>query len=134
MRILLICGLAPAAAIVLAALAQLTLTSLWPGVQHFSARGVSIDSYLVVGAVATLSMLVGYRLWRSAPTRSGFLVSLLAPLAWLGLVLSTLPPFRVIALNFATTFTLAVAIAPLGGLLAGWATSASRATTPLSSN
>ncbi len=71
-KIVVLSILAPAAAIVLGALAQLGLTTMVPQVQQLSIRHVSLDSYLVVAVLLLLSFVVGWILPRLAPTRLAF--------------------------------------------------------------
>ena len=61
----------PALGIVLAALAQLALTTLWPGIQVVPSVVVSVDSYFVVLLTIGLCFYAGGWTQRNVPTIAG---------------------------------------------------------------
>src|ERR1700732_1805338 len=77
----------PALAIVVEALAQLALTSLWPGIQLVPSVVVSLDSYIVLLRALGLCFLAGQWAHRTVPTVAGAACAAIAPLAWLGLII-----------------------------------------------
>jgi len=105
MKSALLSVLASAVAIVLGALMQLALTTLWPQVQSITIRHVSLDSYVVVGALLVLSFIVG-----RSPTRIAFWASSVVPLGWLAAMVAT--PHS----QFGHVFVSAADIARLQGL------------------
>jgi hypothetical protein len=118
----------PALGIVLAALAQLALTTLWPGIQAVPSAVVSLDSYFVVLLVLGLCFLTGRWAHHNVPTVAGATGAAIAPLAWLGLILNgnftiagSIAWFRPL-----TIFIMFTAIAPLVGVAFGWALSSLR--------
>jgi hypothetical protein len=115
----------PALGIVVAALAQLALTTLWPGIQGISSVVVSIDSYFVVLLTVGLCFFAGGWTQRNVPTIAGAACAAIAPLAWLGLLLKgTMMDAGSIAwFRPLTLFTMFAAMAPLIGVALGWALS-----------
>jgi hypothetical protein len=118
----------PALGIVAAALAQLALTTLWPGIQAVPSAVVSLDSYFVVLLALGLCFLAGRWTHHNLPTVRGAACAAIAPLAWLGLILGgnfmiagSVAWFRPL-----TIFIMFTAIAPLVGVTFGWAFSSSR--------
>jgi hypothetical protein len=83
--------LAPAAAIVLAALLQQLLITAFPTVQAASIGMVSLDSHLEVVAVFGLSFFAAHLVKRSAASRGVLIASLLFPAAFLVLILASQP-------------------------------------------
>jgi hypothetical protein len=114
----------PAIAIILATLVQLALTSLWPGIQVVPSPVVSIDTYVVVFLALGLSFVAGGRAQLNVPTIAGAACAAIAPLAWLGLLLSSMVGVGSIAwLRPLVLFTIFMAMAPLIGVVLGWAAS-----------
>ena len=125
----------PALGIVLAALAQLALTTLWPGIQVIPSVVVSVDSYFVVLLTIGLCFYAGRWTQRNVPTIAGAACAVIAPLAWLGVVLrgtmmgaGSIAWFRPL-----TLFTIFTAMAPLIGVAWGWTMSASKRVSTTSS-
>jgi hypothetical protein len=118
----------PAAGIVLAALVQLALTTLWPGIKVVPSLVVSIDSYFVVLLVIGLCFVAGGWAQRNVPTITGAACAVIAPLAWLGLLVKgTMMGVGSIAwLRPLVLFTIFTAMAPLIGVALGWAMSSSK--------
>jgi hypothetical protein len=83
--------LAPAAAIVLAALLQELLVIAFPAVRAVSIGMVSLDSHLEVIALLGLSFCAAYLIKRSSARRSVRIASLLFPAAFLVLMLAFQP-------------------------------------------
>jgi hypothetical protein len=83
--------LAPAAAIVLAALLQQLLVTVFPTVQTHSIGMVSLDSHLEVVAMLGLSFCAAYLIKRSVAGRGVLIASLLFPTAVLVLILASQP-------------------------------------------
>jgi hypothetical protein len=107
--------ISPAAAIVGAALLQVALQIVWPGVQQVTIRGITLDSYVAVGALLLLSVLTGAWLrWRTA-NRFALAAALLVPVGWL---IALLPHSR-LAFNLDALMWLAAAISPLLGVVIG---------------
>ncbi len=118
----------PALGIVVAALAQLALTTLWPGIEIIPSVLVSVDSYFVVLLTVGLCFLAGRWTQRNVPTIAGAVCAVIAPLAWLGLVLRGM---MMTAGSIAwsrplTLFTIFMAMAPLIGVALGWTFSFSK--------
>src|SRR5260221_946505 len=118
----------PALGIVVAALAQLALTTLWPGIEIIPSVLVSVDSYFVVLLTVGLCFLAGSWTQRNVPTIAGAVCAVIAPLAWLGLVLRGM---MMTAGSIAwsrplTLFTIFMAMAPLIGVALGWTFSFSK--------
>jgi hypothetical protein len=112
----------PGLAIVVAALTQLALTTLWPGIQNVPSAVVSIDSYIVLLLALGLSFLAGRWTHRIVPTIAGAAFAAIVPLAWFGLICrgnftlgGSIAWFRPL-----TIFTMFTAIAPLIGVALGW--------------
>jgi hypothetical protein len=105
----------PAVGIVIAALAQLMTTTLWPGIRALPSVVVSIDSYIAALLVMALSFLAGGWTRRNVPTSAGAACALIVPLLWLALwVKSFLIAFGPIAwLQPLTLFALFISTAPL---------------------
>jgi hypothetical protein len=117
----------PGLAIVVAALAQLALTTLWPGIQFVPFALVSIDGYIVLLLALGLSFLAGRWTHCIDPTIVGAACAAIAPLAWLGLICrgtfmlgGSIAWFRPL-----TIFVMFTAIAPLIGVALGWVLSPS---------
>jgi hypothetical protein len=127
MRKLTVNAALPAMGIVLAALVQLALTTLWPGIKVVPSLVVSIDSYFVVLLTVGLCFIAGGWAQRNVPTTAGAACAVIAPLAWLGLLLKgTMTGVGSIAwLRPLTLFTIFTALAPLIGVALGWAMSLS---------
>jgi hypothetical protein len=113
----------PALGIVVAALAQLALTTLWPGIQAVPSAVVSLDSYFVLLLVLALCFLAGRWTRHNVPTVAGAACTAIAPVLWLGLILKgnfmmvgSIAWFRPL-----TIFIMFTAIAPLVGVTFGWA-------------
>ena len=122
----------PALAILIAALAQLLLTTIWPGVQHIAFPGVSADSYFVVLLLVLLCFVAASWLQRNVRTLPGAVCTAVVPTAWLLLSLwanvghaKHIAWFRPI-----TIFMIAAAMAPLVGVAAGWGASLIRGNPP----
>ncbi len=118
----------PALGIVVAALAQLALTTLWPGIEIIPSVLVSVDSYFVVLLTVGLCFHAGRWTQRNVPTIAGAVCAVIAPLAWLGLVLRGM---MMTAGSIAwsrplTLFTIFMAMAPLIGVALGWTFSFSK--------
>jgi hypothetical protein len=115
----------PAVGIVLAALVQLALTTLWPGIKVVPSLVASIDTYFVVLLTVGLCFVAGGWAQRNVPTIAGAACAVIAPLAWLGLLVKgTMMGAGSIAwLRSLTLFTIFAAMAPLIGVALGWAIS-----------
>jgi|SRR5882724_4230525 len=118
----------PALGIVVAALTQLALTTLWPGIQAVPFTVVSLDSYVVVLLALGLCFLAGGWTHHNVPTIAGAVCAVIAPLAWFGLILrgtlmigGSIAWFRPL-----TVFIIFTAIAPLIGVALGWSLSSSK--------
>ena len=124
----------PALAIVIAALAQLLLTTIWPGVQKVPVAGVSADGFVVLLLIVALCFVAAAWLQRKVRSLAGALCAAVVPVAWLGLVLgSILRHFPDIAwFRPITLFVIALAIAPVAGVAVGWSASLMRGTSPAS--
>ena len=118
----------PAVGIVLAALVQLAFTTLWPGIQVVPSLVVSVDSYFVVLLTVGLCFVAGAWAQRNVPTIAGAACAVIAPLAWLGLLLKgTMMGVGSIAwFRPLTLFTIFTAMALLIGVGLGWAMSSSK--------
>jgi hypothetical protein len=115
----------PGLAIVVAALAQLAITTLWPGIQLVPSAVASLDSYIAVLLALGFCFLAGRWTHHIVPTVAGAACAAIAPLAWLGLVIrgnfviaGSIAWFRPL-----TIFVMFTAIAPLIGVALGWALS-----------
>ena len=115
----------PALAIVLSALAQLALTTFWPGIQFVHSDFVSVDSYIVLLLALVLSFVAGRLARRSVPTVAGAAVAAIAPMAWFALIFrgSFLIGGSISWFQPLTIIMLSSAIAPLIGVALGWALS-----------
>jgi hypothetical protein len=118
----------PALAIVVAALAQLALTTLWPGIEVAPSAVVSLDSYIVILLALGLCFMAGRWAHRIVPTVAGAACAAIAPLAWFGLIFrgnfmigGSIAWFRPL-----TVFMMSTAIAPLIGVALGWVLSSSK--------
>lgn len=118
----------PAMGIVVAALAQLALTTLWPRIQFVPSAVVSLDSYIAVLLAFGLCFLAGRWTHRIVPTVAGAACAAIAPLAWLGLnfsgnfmISASIAWFRPL-----TIFMMFTAFAPLIGVALGWTLSSSK--------
>jgi hypothetical protein len=118
----------PALAIVVAALAQLALTSLWPGIRLVPSAVVSLDSYIVLLLALGLCFLAGQWAHRIVPTVAGAACAAIAPLAWLGLIFrgsfmigGSIAWFQPLTISIVST-----ALAPLIGVALGWALASSK--------
>ena len=118
----------PALGIVIAALLQFALTTLWPGIQMLPSAIVSVDSYVAVLLTIGLCFLAGHWTQQHVPTAAGAACALIVPVAWFGFLFrSTVVGAGSIAwLAPLTLFTLIAALAPLLGVAAGWALSLSK--------
>jgi len=123
-RIVLLSAMAPAAAIVVAALAQLGLTTIWPREQAVTIGHVSVDSYVAVAAMLLLSFVVGWSLRRRTPTRIALWASFLVPFGWLAALLAA--PHAQFGRDTMTGVFLAGATSPLLGVVLGWVVAESR--------
>jgi hypothetical protein len=117
----------PALGIVLAALAQLALTTLWPGIQSIPSPVASFDSYIAVLLALGLCFLAGRWTHHIVPTVAGAACAAIAPLVWLGLILrgnfsiaASIAWFRPV-----TIFLIFTAVTPLIGVALGGALSPS---------
>ena len=112
----------PAVAIIVAALAQLVLTTLWPGIQAVLSPVVSLDSYFVVLLVLGLCFLAGRWAHRNPSTVAGAACAAVAPVVWLGLNLKAtlLIGGSVAWFQPLTMFVIFSAGAPLIGAALGW--------------
>jgi hypothetical protein len=117
-----LCVALPALGIVAAALAQLLLTTIWPGLQQIGFGNLSADSHIVVVLEALLAFLAGAWLQHRVGSLAGALCAAFMPVAWCGVLLwGTLRPAHNIAwLRPVTLMTIAAAVAPVSGVLAGW--------------
>jgi hypothetical protein len=118
----------PGLAIVVAALAQLALTTLWPGIQVVPSAVVSIDSYIVLLLALGLPFLAGRWTHRIVPTVAGAACAAIAPLTWFGLICRgnfTLGG-PIAWIRPLTIFMMFTAIAPLIGVALGWVLSPSK--------
>ena len=122
----------PALAILVAALAQLLLTTVWPGVRRIAFPGVSADSYFVVLLLVVLCFVVASWLQRNVRTLPAAVSAAVVPTAWLVLMLwPTVGNVKHIAwLRPITIFMIAAAMAPLVGVAAGWGASLLRRNLP----
>jgi hypothetical protein len=119
----------PGVAIIAAALAQLALVTLWPGVQRLHFPIVSADSYFVVLLAGALCFVAGRWSRRSLGNLTGLICALAAPLAFLGLFLWPTLGLDIRAVGFAhiawltpiTSFLIVSASLPLAGVALGWA-------------
>ncbi len=130
---LLVSLLLPALAIFLAAFAQHILTIIWPGIREIRFPVVTADSYFVVLSSGFLCFLAGYILRRRGGGRAEFVCAMIAPTAYLCLMLWA--PIgdpiveldaRIAWLHPITLFFVAAAILPLLGLVLGWSYSGAR--------
>jgi CDP-diglyceride synthetase len=112
----------PALGIVVAALTQLALTTLWPGIQAIPFAVVSLDSYVVVFLALGLCFLAGRRAHYNLPTIAGSAAAVIVPLVWLGLILKGILMLggSIAWFQSLTIFTLFSASAPLIGVVLGW--------------
>ena len=124
---LLVSLLLPALAIFMAALAQHILTTTWPGIREIRFPIVTIDSYFVVLSSGFLCFLAGAILQRYVGSRSGFVCAVIAPLAFLWLVLWPLvgQPMlefgvKIAWLRPSVLFFIVASISPLLGVALGW--------------
>jgi hypothetical protein len=131
---LVLCVALPALAIIVAALAQLLLTTIWPGVQHIRFPVVSADSYFVILLVAALCFLAAAWLQRNVRIPAGAVCTAVVPTVWLGLMLwPTMRHVEHVAwFRPITLLMIAAAIAPLAGVTAGWRASSMRRVPPAS--
>lgn len=118
----------PALAILVAALAQLVATTLWPGIARIPSVVVSLDGYAVVILAMGLCCFAGRWSQRNVPGIAGAASVGAAPLAWFGLVVTgmfaTTP--KIAWSQYLTIFVLVAAAAPLVGVNMGWVMSASK--------
>jgi hypothetical protein len=112
----------PALGIAAAALAQLALTSLWPGIRAIPFPVVSLDSHFAVLLALGLCFLAGRTAHHNVPTSAGAACAILVPLAWLGLILRGSLTFggSIAWFQPLTIFMLFSASAPLIGVALGW--------------
>jgi O-antigen ligase len=115
----------PALGLVLAALAQLGLTTLWPAIQGFPSYLVSIDSYLAVLLTLGLCFFAGRRPHTNVPTVLGAACVGVVPLVWLGLTLRGIlaPAGHIVWFRSLTVFMMVIAVVPLIGVGLGWVSS-----------
>ena len=119
----------PAVGIILAALVQLAYETLWPAIKFAPFLFVSIDSYLVVLLAMGFCFVAGGLAQRNVPTIAGAACAVIAPLAWLGLLLSALMGRGSVAwLRPLVLFTIFMAVAPLIGVASGWGMSSAKRT------
>jgi hypothetical protein len=128
MRKLLVATSLPALAIGIAAVAQLTLTALWPAITQLPSVGISIDSYVASIVMVILSFLAGRWVRNNVQVRGVLLALLIVPVAWVAIGSSPLlmTMGRIdwsLPLNH---FIVASALAPLIAVVAGWIAGASR--------
>jgi hypothetical protein len=118
----------PALAIVVAALAELALTRLWPGLQVVPTAVVSPSSYVVLLLTLGLCFLAGQWAHRIVPTVAGAACAAIVPLAWLGLIFrgSFMIGGSIAWLRPLTIFMISTAFAPLIGVALGWALASSK--------
>jgi len=123
--------LLPALAIMAAALAQLALTSAWPGIREIRSPIVTADGYFFVLSAGILCFLAGRVLRRRMGSRLGLVCAAIVPAAYVCLILWALfgrALWRLGAhiawLRPLTLFGIAWAILPLLGLVLGWWTGA----------
>jgi hypothetical protein len=120
----------PAVGIVVPALAQLALTTLWPGIQAIPSAVVSIDSYIVLLLALGLCFLAGSWAHHNVRTIAGAACAVIAPLGWLGLILrgNLLIAGSITSIAWLrplTIFIIFSASAPLIGVALGWTLSSS---------
>ena len=122
LRLLVSLGL-PALGILVAALVQVALTTLWPGIHTLPFTVITIDSYVVVLLTMGLCFCAGRWTQRNAPTITGALCTLIVPLAWFGLMVKglVLGAGSTAWLASLTLFVLLAALAPFLGVVSGWA-------------
>jgi hypothetical protein len=113
---------APALGIVAAALAQLALTALWPGIRAITFPIVSLDSYIAVLLALSLCFLAGRWAHHNLSTIAGAVCAMCVPLVWLGLILrgSLMLSGPIAWFRPLTIFMLFSASAPLIGVAVGW--------------
>jgi hypothetical protein len=118
----------PVLAIVVAALTQLALTSLWPGIQSVPSAVVSLDSYIVLLLALGLCFLAGLWAHRIVPTVAGAACAAIAPLAWFGLIFrgSFMIGGPIAWFQPLTIFMVSTALAPLMGVSLGWVLASSK--------
>jgi len=114
------CVIFPAASIVLAVLAQVSLQRLWPMTQHYTVWGITAESYFAVAVLAFLSFLSGYWVRKRMRAASGLAVSSAVPFIWLGALVWASRPLGNTLLTWAAVFGLVTAVAPLAGVTTGW--------------
>lgn len=119
----------PVIAIIAAALAQLALITLWPGVRQLHFPIVTADSYLVVLLSGALCFLAGRLLRRFVGNLTGLICGLVVPFAFLclflwstlGLAIRVVGFIHIAWLNPITIFNIVAASFPLAGVALGWA-------------
>ena len=118
----------PALGIVAAALIQLALTTLWPGLPAIPFPVVSLDSYVAVLLALGLCFLASRWAYHNVPTIAGAACAAIAPVAWLALILrgSLFIGGSIAWLRPLTIFTIFTASAPLIGVSLGLALSSSK--------
>jgi hypothetical protein len=118
----------PALGIVVAALAQLALTTLWPGIQRVPSGALSIDSCIVVLLTFGLCFFAGRWANSNVPTAAGAALSTVVPLIWLGLVLRGIvtAPGKVVWFGLLTMLMVFTAVVPLITVGSGWVLSSSK--------
>ena len=119
--------LLPALAIFVAALAQQTLTTAWPGIREIHFPIVTVDSYFYVLSSGFLCFLAGIILRRHVGSRFGFVCAVITPAAYLCLVLWEIvgQPIvelgvKIVWLRPVILFFIVAAILPLLGVALGW--------------
>jgi hypothetical protein len=118
----------PALGIVIAALAQLGVTTLWPGMQLIPSGVVSIDSYFVVLLTFGLCFFAGRWAHTNVPTVTGAAFAAVIPLIWLVMTLrgNFTAPGHIAWFRPLTVFVMFVAVVPLIGVGFGWGLSSSK--------
>jgi hypothetical protein len=113
----------PALGIVIAALAQLGLTTIWPGIVSLPSVTVSVDGYFVELLTVVLCAFAGRWAHRNVPTIGGALCASIVPLVWFGLTVKALFLFAgpIAWFRPLTIFSMFMALAPLIGVALGWA-------------
>ena len=116
----------PAVGICIAALAQVGLEELWPGIRMVPSFAVSIDSYFVVLLSVGLCFLAGRWTRRNIATGTGLACALVVPLLWLAIFVRGIlleGAGQIAWLLPITLFTIFAAFAPLVAVGLGFALS-----------
>ncbi len=117
----------PAMAILAAALVQMALTKVWPGVQHLPSVAVTVDSYFAVLLTTALCFVAGRWLRRNIRTRGAIALASVAPSIFTAMILTvTLRPLDHVAWSSPLTqFVVISAVLPLLAVLVGWGATSS---------